>query len=127
MRIGRYWRLPLAGGHLDASGERQNDEERDEQRMRVHSAAIGSIRLGLLFLTLPTCGLTGQYLISSVRGEGASNLLHGTILVYRGGRAHASSFHGVGTTAAGHAAKSDTCAEPAREYGPNVAGSRASG
>jgi hypothetical protein len=32
--------------------------------MRVHRAASGSIRLGSLFLTLATRGLTGQHLIS---------------------------------------------------------------
>jgi hypothetical protein len=33
--------------------------------MRVHSAAIASITLGSLFLTLPTRGLTGQQVIFS--------------------------------------------------------------
>jgi hypothetical protein len=36
--------LPLARGHLDASGERQNDEERDEPYMKVHW--FGSSRAG---------------------------------------------------------------------------------
>jgi hypothetical protein len=68
MRIGRYWRLPLARGHLDASGERQNDEGRDEQRMHVHYAATGSIRLGSLFLTFQTRGLTDVALVSADAG-----------------------------------------------------------
>jgi hypothetical protein len=32
--------------------------------MQVHCAAIGSIRLGSLFLTLPTRVLTGQQFVS---------------------------------------------------------------
>jgi PAS domain-containing protein len=60
LRVRRVGRASLLGSHRGPSGERQNDEERDEQRMHVHYAAIGSIRLGSLFLTLPTRGLTGQ-------------------------------------------------------------------
>jgi len=33
--------------------------------MQVHCAAIGSTRLGSLFLTLPTRELTGQHVIFS--------------------------------------------------------------
>jgi hypothetical protein len=36
-----------------------------EPSAQVHSAEIGSIRLGSLFLTLPTRALTGQQTISS--------------------------------------------------------------
>jgi len=54
MLIARDWRLLLLRCHLRASAEHQWDEERGEPSMRVHLAAIGSIRLGSLFLTLPT-------------------------------------------------------------------------
>ena len=58
-------RPSLLRRHLDASGERQQDEHRGEPPMQVHSAATGSIRLGSLFFTLPTRALTGQHVISS--------------------------------------------------------------
>ena len=38
---------------------------RDPHRPRVHGKLIGSTRLGSLFLTLPTRGLTGQQIMPS--------------------------------------------------------------
>jgi hypothetical protein len=46
-------------------GEGQQDEERGEPFMQVHCTKTVSIRLGSLFLTLPTRGLTEQNFISS--------------------------------------------------------------
>jgi len=43
------------------------------QRHLAYSAAIGSIKLGSLFLTLPTRVLTGPQVIPS-DGQGAGNL-----------------------------------------------------
>jgi hypothetical protein len=57
-------RLSWLRRHLDASGERQHDEHGGKPTMHVRYGAIGSIRLGSLFSTLPTRGLTGQATIS---------------------------------------------------------------
>ena len=65
MRIGRDWRLSLPCRHLGTTGERREDQKRGEPSMQVHCAEIASIRLGSLFLTLPTRGLTGQHVIFS--------------------------------------------------------------
>ena len=65
MRIGRGWCLLLLGCHLRTTGNRQYDEERGQSSMQAHRTDIGSIRLGSLFLTLPTRVLTGQHVISS--------------------------------------------------------------
>src|SRR5580704_5929681 len=78
MRIRSRRRLSLSGYHLGASAERQN-EQRGEPSTQVHypsspradrpraypAPASGSIRLGSVFLTLPTRALTGQQIISS--------------------------------------------------------------
>jgi hypothetical protein len=45
--------------------ERQTDEHRGEPSTQVHCAALRSIRLGSLLLTLPTRALTGQHGISA--------------------------------------------------------------
>jgi hypothetical protein len=68
-RIGSIGRLSLPGCHRGASGQRQDDEYRGEPSMRVHCAEILSIRLGSLFLTLPTRALTGQQIMSSGTGQ----------------------------------------------------------
>ena len=47
-------RPSLLRRHLDASGERQHDEHGGETPILLHCAMIGPIRLGSLFLTLPT-------------------------------------------------------------------------
>ena len=55
--------------------------------MQVHCAEIGSIRLGSLFLTLPTRGLIGQQVIScesgatghSITSSARSSMLGGTV------------------------------------------------
>jgi hypothetical protein len=54
-------RLSLLSCHRSATSKRQYDEKRSEPSMQVHCAEIGSIRLGSLFLTLPTRVLTGQH------------------------------------------------------------------
>jgi len=54
MRIGWDWSLLLPRCHLRTSGKRQDDEHHREPPIQVHWAAIGSIRLGSLFLMLPT-------------------------------------------------------------------------
>jgi hypothetical protein len=77
VRIRRVPRLSLPC-HLGARTERQHDEKRGEQSAPVQrflraarhqrgyfARANGSIRLGSLFLTLPTRVLTGQHVISS--------------------------------------------------------------
>jgi hypothetical protein len=69
MRIRRVRGLPPLGTRSQC----QHNEERSEPSVPVHPAtrcaypapAIGSIRLGSLFLTLPTRGLTGQHVLSS--------------------------------------------------------------
>jgi hypothetical protein len=58
-------RPSLLRRHLDASGERQQDEHGGEPTIQVNHASIGSLRLGSLFLTLPTRVLTGQQTIPS--------------------------------------------------------------
>jgi hypothetical protein len=61
---------------LGARSQRQHNEERGEPFVPAHRfrrpvrraypvPTIGSIRLGSLFLTLATRGLTGQHIISS--------------------------------------------------------------
>ena len=62
-RIGRVTRLSRC--HRGASGERQDDQNSSERSEQLHQTEIGSIRLGSLFLTLPTRVLTGQQVISS--------------------------------------------------------------
>jgi hypothetical protein len=64
-------------GPLGARSQRQHNEQRGEPSAPVHRflwtthppclpvPAIGSIRLGSLFLALPTRGLTGQHVFSS--------------------------------------------------------------
>ena len=54
--------MSLLGCHLGAPGERQYHSE---PPIQVHCTEIGSIRLGSLFLTLPTRLLTSQHVISS--------------------------------------------------------------
>lgn len=63
--MGRDRRLHLVRRHGGTPGEGQQDEERREPFMQVHCTKTVSIRLGSLFLTLPTRGLTGEQVISS--------------------------------------------------------------
>src|SRR6516162_5600996 len=63
--MGRDRRLHLVRRHGGTPGEGQQDEERGEPFMQVHCTKTVSIRLGSLFLTLPTRGLTEQNFISS--------------------------------------------------------------
>jgi hypothetical protein len=55
---GRLWLLSRC--RISACGQRQYDKNHREPSMQVHCAEIGSIRLGSLFLTLPTQALTDQ-------------------------------------------------------------------
>jgi hypothetical protein len=52
-------RLPLG-----TSRERQNEEQRGQPWVQAHCAEIALIRLGSLFLTLPTRVLTGQHRVA---------------------------------------------------------------
>ena len=70
-RVRSVWRLSLARRHLGASGDCQHDEHRGEPSQQVHCTEIGEIRLGSLFLTLPTRVLTGQQVTSSAGQGGA--------------------------------------------------------
>ena len=63
MRIGRDQRPSLPGCRWGTSAEDQFDEKHGEPTMQVYCTATGSIRLGSLFLTLPTRVLTGQHVI----------------------------------------------------------------
>src|SRR6516162_3650683 len=63
--MGRDRRLHLVRRHGGTPREGQQDEERGEPFMQVHCTKTVSIRLGSLFLTLPTRGLTEQNFISS--------------------------------------------------------------
>ena len=65
VRIGRVRRLSLGHRPLSASAERQYDQCQPEWSKQLHFTPIGSIKLGSLFLTLPTRGLTGQHVISA--------------------------------------------------------------
>jgi hypothetical protein len=62
-RIGGVRRLPWPSCHLDTADEYQYDGYHDEPSMQIHQ--MGFVTLELLFLTLPTPGLTGQHVISS--------------------------------------------------------------
>jgi hypothetical protein len=61
-----------------------------------YRSVIGSIKLGSLFLTLPTRGLTGQQIISS-EGYGASISLR-SCTVPRCSPSHAGQVSGFSTT-----------------------------
>ena len=54
---------------LRTAGERHQDEHHHEPYMAAHCAEIGSSRLGSLFLTLPTRGLTGLKVIRCPEGS----------------------------------------------------------
>ena len=71
--IGCGWWPSLLRGHLDASGKRQYDQKSAEPSMQLHCTET---RLGSLFLTLPTRGLTGQYVISFAGAGKAGSFDH---------------------------------------------------
>jgi hypothetical protein len=57
----RRWRV-----RRSTTGEQEHDGYRCEPPIQAHRSAIGSIRLGSSFLTLPTRVLTGKRIISPV-------------------------------------------------------------
>jgi hypothetical protein len=64
-QIGSVRRLSLALWPLDAADKGQHQGHRGRTVYAGSLTAIGSIRLGSLFLTFPTRALTGQHVISS--------------------------------------------------------------